>query len=51
MSWQAASGQNYSSIHSLHIQLGWFEMVKIFILLLFDICETLFLSYISLLEN
>lgn len=38
MTWQAASGQNYSSIHRLHIQLGWLEMAKIFILLLFDIC-------------
>ena len=46
MTWQAASGQNYSSIHSLHIQLGWLEMVKIFILLLLEICGTLFLRYI-----
>lgn len=29
MAWQATSGQNYSSVHTLHIQLKWLGMRKL----------------------
>lgn len=29
MAWQATSGQNYSSVHTLHIQLKWLWMRKL----------------------